>query len=424
VKVLHSAYACEPGKGSEPGVGWNAAAALAHYHEVWVLTRANNRPAIQRGLATDMGTAARLHFVYYDLPRWARWWKRGERGIHLYYYLWQIGAYFAARRLHREIGFDLVHHVTFGKYWVPSLLALLPVPFVWGPVGGGESAPRAFWGHFSLRGKIYEGLRDLGRWLGEHDHLVRLTAKRSVLALAKTETTAQRLRRLGATDVRVLSDAGLSVTEMNDLARRPAREDLPVRFISVGNLLDLKGFHLGLRAFARANLEDAEYWIVGEGPARRALEGLAEELGCATRITFWGRLPRDEALRRLADSHVLVHPSLHDSGGWVCVEAMTIGRPVICFDLGGPGTQVTEEAGVKVPARQPEQAVRDFAEAMGRLARDPQLRQRMGEAGRLRSREAYRWEWKGEFLDTMYRRVATSSMDRAPGIGGALHGRS
>jgi glycosyltransferase involved in cell wall biosynthesis len=424
MRILLSAYACEPRKGSEPGVGWNTAGALAGYHEIWVLTRANNRPAIERELAHASGSITRLRFVYYDLPRWAGWWKRGMRGVHLYYYLWQLGAYFTARRLHREIGFDLVHHITFGKHWVPSLLALLPVPFVWGPVGGGESTPKAFRGDFSFPGKIYEGLRDVGRWLGEHDHLVRLTARRSLLALAKTDTTAERLRRLGASNVRVLSDAGLPLTEMNDLARRPAANDHPVRFISIGNLLELKGFHLGLRAFARGDLEDAEYWIVGDGPARWRLQDLAERLGCGARIKFWGRLPRDETLRRLAESHVLVHPSLHESGGWVCVEAMAMGRPVICFDLGGPGTQVTEQAGVKVQARHPEQAVRDFAEAMCRLARDPQLRQRMGEAGRLRSRAAYGWEGKGEFLDTMYRRVTTSPTDHTPGIRGALHGRS
>jgi glycosyltransferase involved in cell wall biosynthesis len=387
-----------------------------------VLTRANNRPAIERELANASGTITRLRFVYYDLPRWAGWWKRGERGIHLYYYLWQIGAYFTARRLHRQIGFELVHHVTFGKYWVPSLLALLRAPFVWGPVGGAESAPKAFWGDFSVRGKIYEGLRDVGRWLGEHDHLVRLTARRSVLALAKTETTAERLRRLGARNVRVLSDAGLPRTEMDDLARHAAANGRPVRFISIGNLLELKGFHLGLRAFALSNIDGAEFWIVGDGPARRRLEGLAERLGCTARTKFWGRLPRGETLLRLAESHVLVHPSLHESGGWVCVEAMTMGRPVICFDLGGPGMQVTEEAGVKVRACCPEQAVRDLAEAMDRLARDPQLRQRMGEAGRLRSRAAYQWEGKGEFLDTMYRRLTSISTDHKPGIRGALHG--
>lgn len=129
LNVLLSAYACEPGKGSEPGIGWRWARNLADSgHKVWVLTRANNRPAIELALA-----AQPLHgveFAYYDLPRWACWWKRGGRGVHLYYYLWQWGAYKTARRLQRKQRFDLVHHITFGVFRQPSFMAFLDAPFI------------------------------------------------------------------------------------------------------------------------------------------------------------------------------------------------------------------------------------------------------------------------------------------------------
>ena len=154
MKVLLSAYACEPGKGSEPGVGWNWVRQIARFAEVWVITRANNRPVIEQALERE--PLPNVHWVYFDLPRWARFWKKGQHGVHLYYYLWQIGIYFLAKRLHREVGFDLVHHVTFVNYWMPSFLSLLPPPFVWGPVGGGESAPKAFYRTFSWRGRLYE----------------------------------------------------------------------------------------------------------------------------------------------------------------------------------------------------------------------------------------------------------------------------
>ena len=95
-----------------------------------------------------------------------------------------------------------------------------------------------------------------------------------------------------------------------------------------------KGFHLGLRAFACANLPDAEYWILGDGAELNQLQILADNLGIAQRVKFWGKLSREETLNKLRDCHVLVHPSLHDSGGWVCLEAMAAGRPVICLDLG------------------------------------------------------------------------------------------
>ena len=413
LKILLSAYACEPGKGSEPGVGWGLAREMSRYHQVWVITRANNRPAIEVELARN--PVPNLHFVYYDLPRWARFWKKGQRGVQLYYYLWQIGAYFVARNLHRKIGFDLIHHVTFVKYWSPSFLALLPVPFIWGPVGGGESAPRAFWRDFSLRGQVYEALRGLARWLGELDPFVRLTARRSVVALATTNETAARLRKLGARDVQVFSEVGLSKEEVEELGKIEGRSGNPVRFISIGRLLHLKGFHLGLRAFAEAKLAEAEYWVIGDGPERGRLEVLAKSLGIADRVRFWGWLPREETLRKLAACDILVHPSLHDSGGWVCVEAMAAGRPVICLDLGGPATQVTGETGFKVPALSPEQAVRNLAEAMGKLAWDIGLRIQMGEAGCRRVQEYFAWIEKIRCVNQIYMKAIKDANPRNDG---------
>jgi glycosyltransferase involved in cell wall biosynthesis len=376
---------------------------LERRHDVWVLTRANNRRVIEDALSRE--PLPRARFVYYDLPGWARWWKRGPGGVQIYYYLWQLGIYRIARRLHSKVGFDLIHHVTFGKYCAPSLLCLLPAPFVWGPVGGGESAPRPFWRDIGLRGKMFEIFREAARWCGERDPLVRLTVRRSAIALAKAEDTAIRLRCLGARDVEVFSEGGLLMADLGPLAQCPEPPAEPLRFCNIGRLLHLKGFHLGLRAFARAGIPGAEYWIIGDGPERRRLEAEARALGVADRVRFWGWLSHAETLRRLADIHVLVHPTLHDSGGGASLEAMASGRPVVCLDLGGPSAQVVDGSGIKVAARDPDQAVRDLARAMRRLADDRAVRTQMGTAARRRSREAYAWEDQGKILDAFYRRA-------------------
>jgi len=117
-----------------------------------------------------------------DLPRPLRFSKHWPGGVYIYYYIWQFLAYLQARQLHRQIGFGLVHHVTFCMYWLPSFMAMLDVPFVWGPVGGGESAPKTFRRTFTVRGRIYETLRDLAQVLGTIDPAVRMTARRSTLA--------------------------------------------------------------------------------------------------------------------------------------------------------------------------------------------------------------------------------------------------
>jgi glycosyltransferase involved in cell wall biosynthesis len=412
LKVLLSAYACEPGKGSEPGVGWNMALHLARHHEVWVLTRANNQPAIEKEL--EKNPVPNLHFVYHDLPSWARFWKRGQRGVQLYYYLWQLTAIPVVRRLHREVGFDLAHHVTFVKYWAPSALAFLDgIPFIWGPVGGGESAPMAFWPDFGPRGIAYEVARTLARFLGELDPLVRATAWRAWLALATTPETADRLRRLGARRVEVMSEAGLPEEELGRLSLLPPPPSTgPVRFLSLGRLLHWKGFHLGLEAFAHSGLQEAEYWIVGDGPERRRLEALAQRLGVADRVRFFGKLPRERALELLGQVHALVHPSLHDSGGWVCLEAMAAGRPVICLDLGGPAMQVTEETGFKISGSRVAVARNGLARALQEIAQNPGRGLSMGLAGRARVAEKFLWEGKARSL---YARLDPTIVERSKG---------
>lgn len=405
LRVLLSAYACEPQSGSEPGVGWNQARQAARFHEVWILTRSNNRPLIQRELARH--PLSHAHWIFYDLPKWLSFWKRGRRGIHPYYYLWQVGAYRLIRRLHKRVAFDLVHHVTFVNYWTPSLLALLPVPFIWGPIGGGESAPKPFWKTFGWRGKAYELLRSMARWRGECDPLVRMTARRASLALATTPETARRLERLGCSNVELLLESALEAGEIEKLASKPFPSGGPLRVLSVGRLIHWKGYHLGIQAFGRLKqrFPEVSYCLIGDGPERRHLSRLASSPGLGESVRLLGALPREQTLAMLVPGVVLVHPSLHDSGGWACLEAMAAGCPVVCFDLGGPAVQVSAECGIRVPVSGGRQAVEGLSAALERLAADPRLRRRMGEAGRRRVRRLYSWDRKGELQRQLYRQV-------------------
>ena len=340
--------------------------------------------------------------VYYRLPfERARHWARGEDRAGLaeqaHYHAWQIGAGWLARRLHRERSFDVVHHVSFMRYWSPSAARTVDAPFLWGPVGGGESAPRAFYPALSRRGRRAERMRDLARAVSVRLPSVRRTARRATLALAATPESAAALRRTGAQNVETApASVALGADALRPLGALPGPCPGPVRFVAVGRLLAWKGTALGLRAFARAQgapgMDGAEFWVVGDGPERGRLERLAEALGVGRRVRFLGRVPRDEALRLLGRAHALVHPSLHDSGGYAVLEALAAGRPVVCLGLGGPGQIVTPEAGVVVPARTPEQAEADLAAALRLLASNPDLRARMGAAGRARVAERFTWE--------------------------------
>ncbi len=401
LKVLVSAYACESGKGSEPGVGWNWVKQIARFHEVWVITRSSNRESIE---SQKTGISSNIHWVYFDFPPWLRSWKKGQRGVHLYYYLWQIAVYFLARRMHKEVKFDIVHHLTFGVYWLPSFLSFIPTAFIYGPLGGAERTPREFYKSFSLKGKIYEWLRDTARWFGEKDPFVLLSIRRAKLVLAKVQETGDRLSVLGAKEVLVFPESGISIKEIEKHSVIKDSESKNFKIVSIGRLLHWKGFHLGLLAYSRfiKEFSSSEYWFIGNGPERQNLELMAQKLGVLDKVKFFDELPHDEVLEKLYECDVLVHPSIHDSGGWVCLEAMAFGKPVLCLDLGGPAMQVTEDTGFKVPAKSPEQSVEDLANAMIQLAGDSGLGKTMGEAARERVLEHFDWDKKGEWINKIY----------------------
>ena len=251
-------------------------------------------------------------------------------------------------------------------------------------------------------------VRSFARWLEEWDPFVRLTARRSAVALATTEDTATRMRQLGARDVRVYPAIGMTDDEFTELSAIDDDISDGIRFVSMGRMLHWKGFDLGMEAFARAAIPKSSYWLIGDGPERERLKQLAARRGIADRVVFWGRLSRPQTLAKLAECHALVHPSLHESGGLVCLEAMAAGRPVICLDHGGPGVQVADEAGFKVEVRDRDQVVADMADAMTVLADDPKKWAEMGAAGRRHVEDAYSWRSKLTFYSQLYRQVVDS----------------
>jgi glycosyltransferase involved in cell wall biosynthesis len=401
LKVLVSAYACEPGRGSEPGEGWHWTNELARFHDLWVVTRANNRRQIQQSLQKDSQPGVR--WIYFDLPRWLSFWKKQQRGIRIYYVLWQFGAYLKVRRLMQKTKLDLAHHLTFGTYWLPSYVAFLGIPYIWGPLGGGESVPPRFGRGFSFYGRVFEVIRDLARSISDLNPFIRFTARNANRILTKSVETTARLRKLGADRIQVCQP-GISVTDLPEVVDDTEAHKPVLRIISVGRLLHWKGFHYSLKAFAEAvkEVQDMEYWIIGEGPERRRLERLVKRLNLGGRTHFWGGVSRDQVLQKMANADTLVHPSLHDSAGWVCLEAMALSKPVVCLDLGGPSLQVTTSTGFKISASNPTQIVKELANTMTKLARCPELRSQLGRAGRNRVLEHFRWRSKALALSNIY----------------------
>jgi hypothetical protein len=133
--------------------------AAAQAHEVWVLTRQNNLQALQSFLNGDPRGDG-IHLIGCDLgPGWRRLKQRGRMGLHLYYDAWQRRAAVVGARLHREVGFDVVHHATFAADWSRVGVARVGPPLIWGPVGGAVRAPGSLRPVLGHRGRLAEAAR-------------------------------------------------------------------------------------------------------------------------------------------------------------------------------------------------------------------------------------------------------------------------
>lgn len=188
-----------------------------------------------------------------------------------------------------------------------------------------------------------------------------------------------------------------------------------LRVIAIGWLRWMKGFEYGVQAI-RAALDlgvPAQLEILGGDPTEevgertereRVLHTIAD-LGLEEHVRLRGNVPSAGVAARLAASDVLVHPSLDEGLPTVLLEAMSCGVPLVATDCGGVSEAFTDGVeGFLVPTREPDA----IATALLALWRDPELRTRMGAAGRATATTHFTLERQLTEFSSLYREVAAT----------------
>ena len=288
-----------------------------------------------------------------------------------------------ARTVHRQHGFDLVHHVTFGSLQFASWLWRLRRPMIFGPVGGGQIAPKLLRRYLPDWFKT-ETMRNAISWLlVTFDPNVRQTLRRATLVLAANRETAVLARRLGARHVELAMSTALPLAYFP--AAYPPRPPLPgrtLRILWLARLFPRKGLHLVLEALGR--VDPAVHFhldIYGDGPVAALLPGWIAAAGLQHRVTWHGNAPY-ATVRAAYQSHDLfMLCSLRDSYAAQYLEAMAMGLPILTLDHHGATDFIPNCAGVKVPVQSPEATASALARAVECLYHHPAKLERMGRAG-------------------------------------------
>jgi glycosyltransferase involved in cell wall biosynthesis len=367
MRVLISAYACEPNKGSEPEIGLRAVLAAASRHEVWVITRSNNVATLREFLAATP-TEHEVHIHPVDLGRIAMRIKRwGLPGLHWYYDRWQKAAGRAAVHLDAEHDFDVVHHATFATAWTRAGVAHVEKPFVWGPVGGGIMPPWRLVPDLGVRGMAEVAARVLARSIAFRLPRSRGLQRRAAVTLAQNPETA---RQVPGRQVTVLPHS-LAV----EVERPPSASVGRHRSILVvGRLVAWKGGKLALRTLRAIRETDVTMHFYGAGPELDRLRTIAQRWGLTARVRFEGQIPRQETAAAIASAGVVLHTALHDESPLTVAETLSLGTPIVALSVGGP-PQIVQHWPRRlhriVVASSPSRTARALAAAVEEFLDDP-----------------------------------------------------
>lgn len=221
------------------------------------------------------------------------------------------------------------------------------------------------------------------------------------------------LRTSGAsTDKLHLTPNGVDCAFWTPSRPQERTEALASRIVAVGNLNQVKGLDVLLRAFARLREDGrlaAQLTIVGEGQERRALQELAARLRVAEKVTFAGHLDAEGVREALRNASVLAMPSRSEGMPLALLEAMAVGLPIVATRVGAIPEVLTPDCGALVFPDEPEQ----LAAALAKFLDEPGIAAAAGAAARRRARA-----FSASRLTEAYAEVFAAVLgSRAPAIG-------
>jgi phosphatidylinositol alpha-1,6-mannosyltransferase len=413
------AEAANPEWISVPLVGWNIYSALAKVVDIHLVTQIRNREAIKR-----TGLIEGIDFSVIDNERFAapfgnlstfirgdtgKGWTIGAAFSSFAYYSFELGLWhkFKSRLLARE--FDLVHRVTPLSPTSQSIIAKrlwkIGIPFVVGPLNGGVPWPKSFIDRQHAEREWLSHVRGIYKLMPGY----RSMRRHSSAIIVGSKSTLSEMPRSVQNKCVYVPENGIRA----DQARfEPKRRGPKLRAIFIGRLVPYKGADMMLEAaFDYIRDGQLEIRIVGDGPQRKELETLVQELGIQDAVHFCGLLSHAEALIQLQASDFLILPSIREFGGGVVVESMAMGVTPIVANYAGPAELVDDSTGIRVSFCDRRTLIEGLKKAIKGIILEPDQLDRFGQAGLKKVLEKFTWEAKANQLLRVYASVLAGATD-------------
>ena len=394
IKIFVSAYACEPDLGSEIGVGWHWVLEMNKYFELWVLTRRSNKTHIEDWLGKHP-QEHEIHFLYWDLPDWARKWKKGLRGVRTYYNIWQYYTDRIVKATMKQNDIKIYHLLTYGNALWPASSYGQKQFFVWGPIGGVDTIPEDYTRFYGRKWKVIELLRRIIIMALPFNNGFQKRCKNADLMFCKSYSMKDAIAEKYRHKAMVCTDVAVELVNNTQYARKRQHNDGLVRFLMVGRLDAWRGFDLAIEAVAQAIkiCPQIRLDILGKGSDRERIITWIEKFDVKDYVTLHGQVPMDEYYQMMADCDVVLNPCLKEGAVTTAFDSMSFGKPLICIDTGGYTRYFTDEYAVLIEKKSRYKEISDIVDAIVRLS-DREERNKMGEKA-LKAGGEYTWENKG-----------------------------
>jgi len=175
-----------------------------------------------------------------------------------------------------------------------------------------------------------------------------------------------------------MTDVGVSNDERQLQVAR--HNSASCRVLCVGKLEHWRGFDIAIEAFAMAvhSFPDMTLVIVGGGPDESRLRRIAEFCDTTEQTVFTGHVTQEKFQQLLLESSIYLHPYGREGGVTSLMEAMRLGVPVICLDIGGANDNVSERCGFRIQVSTFEETRQRLANALVKIASNWERRDAMG----------------------------------------------
>lgn len=394
LKIFVSAYACEPGFGSEIGVGWHWVLEMSKYFDLWVLTRRSNQHTIEPWIA-EHPEYSHIRFLYFDLPKWARFWKKGMRGVRVYYTIWQWLTNRIVRCTMQENNIEIYHLLTYGNALWPVSCYGKKQCFIWGPTSAGTVIPKDFTRHYRWKSRLKEIVQRFVKKTLFLNIGFRLRCKYADLILCKTDDTIQCIPVKYKTKSKQFTDVAVELKDVS--LYKQTTDSCTTVFLAAGTLVGWRNFDVLIEAFFEALKENRSIrlFILGDGDERENLKRMIQERGLEDFIEMVGQVKMEMYNQYMFQCDVVINPCFREGAVTVSFDSMAFAKPLICFDTKGY-TYYFDESYSRIlkNVKTRKEAIIRLKEAILELT-NRELRQNLGKKAKEQSIQ-FDWSHKGE----------------------------